>query len=106
VSPGVDGVVDTRDVEPGTVGGDGEVPEGEVPDEDLHRSAVDAVDRLLDEVELALTRLDDGTYGRCETCGTPIDDDRLAGLPIVRTCARCDGVTAPSAPDPVEPVPA
>lgn len=61
-------------------------------EEDLHRSAVDAVDRLLDEVELALERLDDGTYGRCEGCGSPIDDQRLAGRPIVRTCGQFDEV--------------
>ena len=71
--------------------------DGAGAEEDLHRSAVDAVDALLDEVELALARLDDGTYGRCEECGSPIDDDRLAELPIVRTCGRCvegDGGTA------------
>ena len=74
-------------------------------EEDLHRSAVDAVDGLLDEVELALARLDDGTYGRCEGCGAPIDDERLAELPIVRTCGRCDEVDGgSSAPEPVEPV--
>jgi len=65
-------------------------------EEELHRSAVDAVDGLLDEVELALARLDDGTYGRCEGCGAPIDDERLAELPIVRTCGRCDGVDGDS----------
>jgi Prokaryotic dksA/traR C4-type zinc finger len=56
----------------------------------MHRSAVDAVDGLLDEVELALARLDDGTYGRCEECGEAIDDGRLAALPIIRTCLDCD----------------
>ena len=61
--------------------------EGAADDEDeMHRSAVDAVDGLLDEVELALARLDDGTYGRCEECGEAIDDGRLAALPIIRTC--------------------
>ncbi len=69
----------------------GDDPSGE---EDLHRSAVDAVDGLLDEVEQALARLDDGTYGRCEVCGATIDDERLAELPIVRTCGRCDGPDA------------
>jgi len=74
-------------------GAPGEEVDGVTPDEeDLHRSAVDAVDGLLDEVERALTRLDDGTYGRCETCGSPIDDERLAELPIVRTCGSCDEV--------------
>jgi DnaK suppressor protein len=63
-----------------------DVTEGE---EEAHRSAVDAVDALLDEVELALTRLDDGTYGRCEACGAPIDDARLADAPIERTCGTC-----------------
>ena len=62
------------------------------PRTEQHRTAVDAVDRLLDEVERALARLDDGTYGRCEACGEPIADDRLAEHPIVPTCARCDEV--------------
>ena len=64
----------------------GDGTEGE---EEAHRSAVDAVDGLLDEVELALARLDDGTYGRCEECGAPIDDARLAVSPIERACGRC-----------------
>jgi len=69
-------------------------------EEEAHRSAADSVDELLDEVELALARLDDGTYGRCESCGSPIDDARLAASPIERTCGHCgspDGVAAPSA---------
>ena len=58
-------------------------------EEEAHRSAVDAVDELLDEVELAMSRLDDGTYGRCETCGVSIDDEELAAGPLVRECAPC-----------------
>lgn len=68
---------------------------GQDGEEEAHRSAVDAVDELLDEVELALARLDDGTYGRCETCGSPIDDAELAQLPLVRACRPCSsGVLA------------
>ncbi len=52
-------------------------------------ASIDAVDQLLDEVELALSRLDDGTYGACESCGAPIDDDRLAESPTVRFCSTC-----------------
>jgi len=63
--------------------------DGTEGEEEAHRWAVDAVDGLLDEVELALARLDDGTYGRCEECGAPIDDARLAGSPIERTCGSC-----------------
>jgi hypothetical protein len=54
-------------------------------------STIDDVDRLLDEVEAALARLDDGTYGACAACRAPIDDARLAGEPTLRTCAACAG---------------
>jgi DnaK suppressor protein len=89
-------VASAVDAEPPTWPGDeaastadaevGDAREGEV---EAHRSAVDAVDELLDEVELALARLDDGTYGRCESCGVPIDDADLAVQPLVRECAGC-----------------
>lgn len=48
----------------------------------------DAIRRisLLDE---ALDRLDDGTYGRCTSCGEPIPPARLAALPGVETCVSC-----------------
>jgi DnaK suppressor protein len=58
-------------------------------EEQGHRAAVDAVDQLLDEVELAMARLDDGTYGRCETCGVLIDDAVLAVGPLERECVPC-----------------
>ena len=65
--------------DPGPTSADGgEATRPEDEDGGLHRSAADTVDALLDEVELALARLDDGTYGRCETCGAVIDDAVLA----------------------------
>jgi RNA polymerase-binding transcription factor DksA len=51
--------------------------------------SVDEVDRLLDEVEAALSRLDDGTYGTCAACGGTIDDLWLARSPTARTCEAC-----------------
>ena len=50
---------------------------------------VDSIEALLDQVDGALARLDDGSYGRCESCGTIIADARLAELPTARTCAGC-----------------
>ncbi len=41
----------------------------------------------LDDVDVALRHLDDGTYGRCEACGEPIEEDRLATRPATRLCA-------------------
>ena len=40
----------------------------------------------LEEVERALAKLDDGTYGRCETCGEPIGPARLEAMPAARFC--------------------
>ncbi len=42
-------------------------------------------------VEAALRRLDDGTYGRCEVCGGPVDDADLAARPTATTCAEHGG---------------
>ena len=40
----------------------------------------------LDEVERALAKLDDGSYGKCETCGQPIAEPRLEAMPATRFC--------------------
>lgn len=45
------------------------------------------VERELGDVEHALTRLDAGTYGTCEVCGSPIDDEILRAAPAARRCA-------------------
>jgi len=41
------------------------------------------------DVETALRRLDDGTYGLCERCGTAIAVARLEALPYTRHCIAC-----------------
>ncbi len=38
------------------------------------------------EVEAALGRMQDGTYGICEECGEKIEEDRLEANPAARTC--------------------
>src|SRR4051794_13774717 len=40
----------------------------------------------LDEVERALGKLDDGTYGKCEVCGEEIAANRLEAMPAARYC--------------------
>jgi RNA polymerase-binding transcription factor DksA len=44
------------------------------------------VEAELADIEHALKRLDDGSYGRCEACGKPIGDDRLEAMPAARFC--------------------
>ncbi len=40
----------------------------------------------LADVEAALAKLDEGTYGTCEACGNPIADARLEAMPHTRFC--------------------
>jgi RNA polymerase-binding protein DksA len=42
---------------------------------------------VLREIDAALERIDAGTYGVCETCGEPIEPERLEHLPWTRQCA-------------------
>jgi phosphoserine phosphatase RsbU/P len=44
------------------------------------------VTALLDEIDAALRRIDDGSYGLCEVCHDTIEADRLAQDPLVRFC--------------------
>lgn len=43
----------------------------------------------IQEIQAALTRLEDGTYGDCTRCGTPIHPQRLEVLPTTHYCIRC-----------------
>jgi RNA polymerase-binding transcription factor DksA len=43
----------------------------------------------LREVDDALTKLDTGTYGKCETCGEQIGEARLEAMPSARFCMSC-----------------
>lgn len=43
----------------------------------------------LADVEAALAKLDDGTYGVCESCAQPINPARLEAKPEARLCMEC-----------------
>jgi DnaK suppressor protein len=45
--------------------------------------------RRLADVDAAVTAVEAGTYGRCETCGRPIAPERLTARPTARTCIDC-----------------
>jgi hypothetical protein len=51
-----------------------------------HEAVLAEAERVLDEVDRALARLDDGSYGSCEVCGDAVDDESLAAAPTTRTC--------------------
>lgn len=46
----------------------------------------DQLRRDLDDIEKALARMDDGTYGTCEVCGRDINPERLEVMPSSRVC--------------------
>jgi DnaK suppressor protein len=48
----------------------------------------------LAEVDAALLRVSDGTYGVCERCGSAIGEARLEALPAARLCIRCASTVA------------
>jgi RNA polymerase-binding transcription factor DksA len=43
----------------------------------------------IDDIEQALTRLDNGTYSQCVRCDGRIGDSRLDALPTTRHCLNC-----------------
>ena len=43
----------------------------------------------LEQIDAALARLEDGSYGICISCGKPIGAARLAARPAATTCIGC-----------------
>ena len=54
------------------------------------------IDQLA-EVEHALQKFEDGTYGLCDNCGQPINPARLEALPQASLCMRCKALQAKDA---------
>ncbi|NBT59123.1 conjugal transfer protein TraR [bacterium] len=44
---------------------------------------------LVLRIEVALSKIEDGTFGLCEMCEEPIDVKRLEAQPMAEMCIRC-----------------
>ena len=44
---------------------------------------------MVDQIDQALERVEDGTYGWCESCGRPIEAERLEAVPYATLCLDC-----------------
>ena len=44
---------------------------------------------LLKKIDLALKKIEEGTYGECEMCGEPIANGRLLARPVAQLCIDC-----------------
>jgi DnaK suppressor protein len=52
-------------------------------------SAFRSLSAKLRDVERALAKLDEGTYGACDACGALIPEERLAAIQWATLCVRC-----------------
>lgn len=51
---------------------------------------------VLGKIEASLERIEDGTYGSCEECGTKIPKARLNAIPYATMCVKCASQTEQS----------
>ncbi len=58
-------------------------------DREFALNLVSSEQDALYEIDEALHRLDDGSYGACETCGCAIEKARLKALPFAKMCIAC-----------------
>ena len=74
-------------------GNDGVEDAGEMSVFDLNRSIALTLasnqSQLLEEIDAALARIEDGTYGQCPGCSKPLDEERLKAMPTARYHAEC-----------------
>ncbi|MCU4183136.1 hypothetical protein K6U06_02100 [Acidiferrimicrobium sp. IK] len=57
------------------------------PDIEADLAVLGTIAGELDGIEAALGRIDKGAYGRCVTCGAPIDPAALEADPLLMVCA-------------------
>ena len=47
---------------------------------------------LLGQIDAALQRMEEGSYGTCQRCGKPIAEARLEAFPYVAYCIECQSM--------------
>jgi len=70
------------------VGDDADIVTDEISRETYYR-LTQADKETLYLIDLALRKIDSGTYGICEECGAIIGEKRLEAIPWVRLCIDC-----------------
>ncbi len=51
-----------------------------------NNATLEQLETRMNEVKSALEKIDEGTYGVCEECEAPIEEDRLEANPAAKTC--------------------
>jgi DnaK suppressor protein len=58
-------------------------------DKELTLSLLGSENDALDQIEAAIERIEDGSYGQCEECGAKIPKARLKAVPYATFCVEC-----------------
>lgn len=62
---------------------------------DMHSKAVAVKQNLLlmrDWIQNSLTRINKGSYGKCDNCGKQIEEKRLQAMPTAKYCLSCSKI--------------
>jgi DnaK suppressor protein len=57
-------------------------------EEELALELMENEEQILEEIDDALERIEQGTFGRCEECGQEIAKERLDAVPYTRYCTQ------------------
>jgi DnaK suppressor protein len=58
-------------------------------DREIDYTLEEKSEHVLNAIERALRRIDEGKYGICGRCGKPISEERLEALPYADRCIDC-----------------
>jgi len=58
-------------------------------DQNLSLALLQSEAATISEIDEAIRRIDEGSYGTCEACGRPIPKARLRVLPFAKLCVKC-----------------
>jgi DnaK suppressor protein len=80
-----------RDREPGDVQFDEESGQGDTMNVERERDLALSAQALaaVEEIDRALAKIEDGTYGICERCEQQIPKERLRAIPWAALCVQC-----------------
>ena len=82
---------DVEDGELSSAAGDQHIADhaSEMVDREVDVSLEENAEQIVYEIDRALTKIDDGTYGQCSRCGQRIPAERLDAVPYATLCVSC-----------------
>lgn len=67
----------------------GQVDSDSMLERELAEAAIARAGEAIRDIDVALARMDAGTYGLCDSCGAQIPLERLEVIPHARVCVGC-----------------